>query len=116
MLRQTNEPTRGCRVLGHLFSRQTLSRVDWLNDDEQRLILAKSRQWLPADSQPLAELLNGNRQVNFYRLYSELFTLRLSTENGWQTLDAYRIHPLGADDDGPYGFRLTFTLSPGFGR
>ncbi|MCL6404621.1 hypothetical protein EXT70_02805 [Dickeya dadantii] len=116
VLRQTSDPTRGCRVLGHLFSRQTLSRTDWLNDDERRLILDKSRQLLPDDSQPtLAELLNGNRQVNFYRLYSELFTLRLSTESGWQTLDAYRIHPLGADDDGPYGFRLTFTLSPGFG-
>ncbi|WP_448622559.1 baseplate J/gp47 family protein [Dickeya fangzhongdai] len=116
VLRQTRDPACGCRVLGHLFSRQTLSRTDWLNDDEQRLVLEKSRQLLPDDSQPpLAELLNGNRQVNFYRLYSELFTLRLSTESGWQTIASYRIHPLSADDDGPYGFRLTFTLSPGFG-
>ncbi|MBI0460143.1 hypothetical protein F7105_21545, partial [Dickeya dianthicola] len=116
VLNQTHEPTRGCRVLGHLFSRQTLSRADWLTDDEQRLIVAKSRQLLPADSQPLlAALLNGDRLVNFYRLYSELFTLRISTESGWQTIASYRIHPLGADDDGPYGFRLSFTLSPGFG-
>ncbi|RNM04645.1 baseplate J/gp47 family protein [Dickeya undicola] len=115
VLRQTRDPACGCRVLGHLFSRQTLSRTDWLNDDEQQLILDKSRQWLPDDRQSSLEaLLNGNRQVNFYRLYSDLFTLRLSTESGWQTVDAYRLHPLSADDDGPYGFRLTFTLSPGF--
>ncbi|WP_226051854.1 baseplate J/gp47 family protein [Dickeya chrysanthemi] len=115
VLRQTQDPACYCRALGHLFSRQCLSRRRWLNDEEQRRILARSRQLLPAASQLLLEkLFNGHRQASFYRLCSELFTLRISTENGWQPITAYRLHPLCADDDGRYGFRLTFTLLPGF--
>ncbi|UUE09311.1 baseplate J/gp47 family protein [Dickeya zeae] len=116
VLRQTDDPACYRRALGHLFSRQCLSLTDWLNDDDRQWIVARSRQLLPADSQlPLAALLNGNRQATFYRLCSELFSLRISTDSGWQPITTYRIHPLRAGDDGPYGFRLTFTLPPGFG-
>ncbi|SLM64548.1 MULTISPECIES: baseplate J/gp47 family protein [Dickeya] len=115
LLPQARDTAHCCRLLGQLFSRQLLSATPFLDDDDRARILSQTRQHLPASSQAvLAEWLTYRADTGFYRLCDGLFRVRLSSETGWQTVDSYRLHPLSADDDGPYGLRLSFTLSPGF--
>ncbi|MGM3174583.1 baseplate J/gp47 family protein [Dickeya lacustris] len=115
LLSQAQDATHCCRLIGQLFSRQLLSRTPFLHHDDRALILSLSQPHLPASSLAvLAEWLGYSAQAGFHRLCDGLLRVRLSSETGWQTVDTYRLQPLSADDDGPYGLRLSFTLSPGF--
>ncbi|MBB1487167.1 hypothetical protein [Oceanospirillum sediminis] len=99
------------RLMGRLFSRHTLSGANWLTEQEISQIKARSQQLLNSQSAArICRLLDNSPLATFYELYSELFNIRISTEEGWLSVNDYRLHPLDHHEAGPYGFRLDFTL------
>lgn len=115
LLQITEEPETFYQLFGQLISRHTLSPKGWLTTTDQRLIKRKARKLLPqAARDTITELIEQPREVVFYRLYEDIFTLSLTTSEGWQRVPHPHILPLETTSSQRYGLRLSIQLSAGF--
>ncbi len=130
-LAQTNDERTRFRLLQEIFCRYLLCSSDWLNQAEQRLLVLQVVKLQHQNDQvaSLAQLLQMPKAQLFDRFVSSMFKLLVTTKSGWQQVSWFAIgrlpanhlssnhlssNKLASKDIGQYGFKLKFSLSPGF--
>lgn len=114
LLQATTTADAFYRVFGLLISRYTLSATQWLNSHDKDLVCTKAKTLLADTSlQTVIDLISFSRNTCFYRLFSHLFTIEISTAEGWLPLSQWQITPLHNSKSRYYGFTLNIHVHPG---
>lgn len=89
------------RVIGQITSRRCLYSVPWLTVSDIGGILSAIEPILaeePTAYTTIKELLSYSPTATFYQLFQGIFSIQVSTANGWETLTNVEIHPCSPDE------------------
>jgi hypothetical protein len=99
---------------GRLISRYLLSHHGTLTGENKKLILEKAEKMLNSVSLELIrDLLKLDWQDLFCKIFKNIFTIHLTTENGWHEATNYIIEPFANGDKAlQKGLKCALTLGP----
>lgn len=114
LLTKTSQEAEFIKLFGRLFSRYLLNSAAGLERHHKAVIITKAESTLDAISaEEVKKLLSEERLDLFYTLFSQIFSIKLTTGNGWLAVEDYLMLPLsGSEYEGKLGFRLAFSLGP----
>ncbi len=92
---------------GHLFAQHLLTYQGCLTPEYKNQIIAKSKQ-LTNRVEEIDSLLREDWQGLFYKLFKKIFSIRLTTENGWLDIDNYIVMPYS--ENGEHGLKISLSL------
>lgn len=97
---------------GGVFARYLLNFNGCLSTQQKSEIISKANSLLPNNSsQEIASLLSQDWQGLFYKLFRNLFCIRLTAENGWLDVHDYVLLPYSEDEQRQKtGLRISFRL------
>lgn len=112
MLARSHNAAGFRKLFGRLFSRYLLAQEGWLSRANKAKIISIATALLQRGSADEVEsLLSQDRQGLFYKLLKRIFRIRLSTADGWHSVQDYSITPLAAAKGGDgLGFSVCLTL------
>ena len=101
---------------GSLFNRYLLTFKGGLTEQARDYILSEARASLSArQSDEVRNLLCQDWQGLFYKLFKNIFSLKLTTHNGWLNVENYIVSPLSEEiNTAKYGLKLSLSLGPEF--
>lgn len=103
------------RLLGMVFNRYLLITRDWLTQEDKRRIAEKGGTFGDAglSAEVIARLFGQDREAWFYQYFKNIFTISLTTEQGWWDVPDHLLTlPSNHDTETPHGLQCLFTLGP----
>ncbi|MGE3976129.1 MAG: hypothetical protein AB7F94_00900 [Nitrospira sp.] len=95
------------RLLHLVFSRYLLTRRSWLSPEHKRILVDKADRLSGAKlSENLNSLLNEDREVLWRRFFKDIFTISLTSRDGWHEVSDYG---LKIPDEADHGFSIGLT-------
>jgi hypothetical protein len=97
---------------GKIFSHYLLCGQTWLSSRNKQEITYRAEAVLDDSlAKGIANLLNQDWQVLFYKLFKNAFSIKLTGETGWLEISEYVVTPLRADrKPAAGGLKISFTL------
>lgn len=109
------------KILGKLFSRHTLSTMQWLTISDIKQISDKCGEYEnQGQLKRVLRLLGQDKIRTFFELCQDVFVIQISTEQGWQSIADYQISPVEDNVEGSkhnetiYGFTCELLLKQDF--
>ncbi|MCP4432950.1 MAG: hypothetical protein GY806_18410 [Gammaproteobacteria bacterium] len=99
---------------GSLFTRYLLTFKGDLTEQDKDNILTEAEASLSTRRlDEIRELLQQDWQGLFYKLFKNIFSLKLTTKNGWLNVESYIVSPLSEDlNAAKPGFEISLSLGP----
>lgn len=111
----SNDKENFLKRLGAQFSRFLLSAEDEAFNEAYVIDEPQAQQFFDADEIVEIKKRFNNQQENFFKLLENIFTIQLTTEEGWLTIEDYIVTPHAGGGDGSMGLEIGFDVEQEMG-
>lgn len=105
------------RLLHVVFSRYLLTRHSWLRPEHKRALVETAGRLSGVKmSENLKGLLSEDREVLWHRFFGDVFTVSLTSHDGWHEVPDHRLKISDKDDhEVPIGLTCALSVGPDIG-